>query len=36
MPDITYIAATGAFFVVAILYVYGCDRLRQEKHHELK
>jgi hypothetical protein len=36
MLDIAFIAATAAFFAAAILYVYGCERLSQEKSHERK
>jgi hypothetical protein len=34
MADILFIAATAAFFAAAILYVYGCERLRQGGSHE--
>jgi len=27
MMDIVYIAATGAFFAIALCYVWGCTRL---------
>jgi len=27
MMDIVYIAATGAFFAIALSYVWGCTRL---------
>ena len=36
MVDILFIAATAAFFAAAILYVYGCEWLRQEGNHERK
>ena len=36
MLDIIFIAATAAFFAAAILYVYACQRLRQEGTHERK
>ena len=32
MLDIVFIALTAVFFLAAILYVRGCERLRQEKH----
>jgi hypothetical protein len=31
MLDIVFIAATALFFVIAVLYVRGCERLKQEK-----
>jgi hypothetical protein len=31
MLDIIFVAATAVFFAVAILYVRGCGRLREEK-----
>jgi hypothetical protein len=31
MLDIIFIAATALFFVIAVLYVRGCERLKQEK-----
>jgi hypothetical protein len=36
MMDLIFIAATALFVVVAILYVYGCERLGQEPKHESK
>ena len=31
MLDIVFIVTTGLFFAIGILYVRGCERLRQEK-----
>jgi hypothetical protein len=31
MLDIVFIGATALFFVIAVLYVRGCERLKQEK-----
>jgi hypothetical protein len=31
MLDIVFIVATALFFVIAVLYVRGCERLKQEK-----
>jgi len=28
MLDVVFIAATALFVVVAVLYIYGCERLR--------
>lgn len=36
MMDFIFIAATALFVVVAILYVYGCERLGQGPKHEPK
>jgi hypothetical protein len=36
MMDLIFIAATALFVAVAILYVYACERLGQERKHELK
>jgi len=36
MMDLIFIAATALFVVVAILYVYTCERLGQESKHEPK
>lgn len=36
MLDILLILATAAFFVLAILYVFGCDQLGRERNHEHK
>jgi len=31
MLDIVFIAATALFFVIGVLYVLACERLKQEK-----
>jgi hypothetical protein len=31
MLDIVFIGATALFFVIVVLYVRGCERLKQEK-----
>ncbi len=36
MLDVLFIAATAAFFVAAILYVYACERLRPGASRERK
>jgi len=31
MLDIVFIAETALFFVIAVLYVHSCERLKEEK-----
>jgi hypothetical protein len=31
MLDIVFIAETALFFVIGVLYVHACERLKQEK-----
>jgi hypothetical protein len=33
MTDVIFLAASFAFFIVAILYVYGCDSLKGGNDH---
>jgi hypothetical protein len=33
MTDVIFLAASLAFFLVAIVYVYGCDSLKGGKDH---
>jgi hypothetical protein len=33
MTDVIFLAASFAFFIVAVLYVYGCDSLKGGSDH---
>jgi hypothetical protein len=36
MLDIIFFAATALFFTLAIFYVRGCERLKQERAHDAR